>query len=190
MGAVAAVRDKTRASHTRLESRLTIAHPGAGTSELHDYFEHLSSWLLPRDTWTWSRPWPAQLHADKRLEKRAWLEADLQELREMTQSSAPKPPAVAPPAGDDELDLLASAYVVEGSMLGGRVLRRKFEHLGFESRFFEGYGEDTGPLWMSLLNELESAASTDARKAKLASAAERVFDDLCLWMQTSEAVWT
>lgn len=47
--------------------------------------------------------------------------------------------------------LLGAMYVAEGSMLGGRViagaLRRTPGLSGLTSRFFGGYGEQTGPLW-------------------------------------------
>lgn len=51
-------------------------------------------------------------------------------------------------------------YVLEGSALGGRVILKQLpEQLresGAKTRYFEGYGNQTGPMWQRFLSEFSS----------------------------------
>lgn len=87
----------------------------------------------------------ADYEADARR-KTPWLVTDLQQAEVNL-------PAPAPGLFTDwtTYQLLGALYVAEGSTLGGRViagaLRRTPGLGGLTSRFFGGYGEQTGPLW-------------------------------------------
>ena len=81
--------------------------------------------------------------------KTSWLLADLDHLNE------PLPPCI--PAlfvNWSAVDLLGAVYVGEGSMLGGTVINRLLQQsasiqpiLSVASRFYQGYGTDTGKQW-------------------------------------------
>ncbi len=81
--------------------------------------------------------------------KTLWLLADLNNLNEIL------PAFVSTLFADwSAIDLLGAVYVGEGSMLGGTVINRLLQQiptiqsiLPGASRFYQGYGADTGKLW-------------------------------------------
>lgn len=82
------------------------------------------------------------------------------------------PPAAAdvavPPRFDSLTHAMGFQYVLEGSTLGGQVIRRDAERrgLGLEGLgFFDVYGAETGARWRSFRLLLEEWCSTDAASA-------------------------
>ena len=81
--------------------------------------------------------------------KTPWLLADLAQLNE------PFQPAISTLFTNwSAIDLLGAVYVGEGSMLGGTVINRLLQQssslqtiLPIASRFYQGYGTDTGKQW-------------------------------------------
>jgi heme oxygenase len=81
--------------------------------------------------------------------KTPWLLADLAHLNEPI-----PPPTPALFTSWTAVDLLGAVYVGEGSMLGGTVINRLLQQstsiqsiLPVASRFYQGYGTDTGKQW-------------------------------------------
>ena len=111
----------------------------------------------------------------------AWIDEDLLRLG-CEPSPIPAAPAVAVPV--TTAPLLGVAYVIEGAMLGGRVLARRFAGVaGTPLRFFTGYGAETGSMWAGLLEEIErSSAGRGDELEQMASAASAAFLSIETWM--------
>jgi heme oxygenase len=113
-------------------------------------------------------------------ERSAWLAADLRAL-----GAAPDQIALCPamPGLATDAARLGAAYMAEGSLLGGRDLARKLDHLLGEGvldgrRFFTGRGAATGAAWRDFLTRL-AAAETGHDAAAAAAASFSVFES---WM--------
>jgi len=97
-------------------------------------------------------------------------------------------PVCPVPALRDAAGALGSLYVMEGSTLGGSVIRRHVERrLGFDGRsgcaYFAGYGADTGMMWRSFLARLDLAPAGDAER--IAHGATATFERLAGWLSRS-----
>jgi heme oxygenase (biliverdin-IX-beta and delta-forming) len=93
----------------------------------------------------------------------------------------------------DGVEALGSLYVMEGSTLGGRVIRQNLMRcLGADApsvcSYFNGYGGDTGPMWRSFLARLEEEPACDA--ARIGAGASRTFDRLGGWLSRMEGFGT
>jgi heme oxygenase len=85
----------------------------------------------------------------------------------------------------DAAAALGSLYVMEGSTLGGRVIQRNLEHsLGAEGAgsraYFNGYGPETGRMWLSFLTRLEAAPAAAADR--IGEGAVATFERLGWWL--------
>lgn len=85
---------------------------------------------------------------------------------------------------------LGVLYVLEGSTLGGQVLRRELKSalgIGDDSlRYVSGYGELTGPKWKRFLEALERGVTTDEAKEQAVSAARATFEQLQSFFEAHE----
>jgi heme oxygenase len=74
---------------------------------------------------------------------------------------------------------LGALYVLEGSTLGGQVISeiitRNVPNVSKALSFFEGYGNNTQPMWDSFVHYLDGYNGTDAQKARLIQAAADTF---------------
>ena len=85
----------------------------------------------------------------------------------------------------DAVEALGSLYVMEGSTLGGQVIKQNVERrLGFDGRhgctYFASYGTDTGRMWRSFLARLDQVPMTDAKQ--VADGAVATFERLAWWL--------
>ncbi len=81
----------------------------------------------------------------------------------------------------DEAFNLGIAYVVEGSTLGGRFILKNIQaNLGFDENagatYFSGYGNKTGSMWKSFLNEMTAYASTPEKENAIIAGANHAFE--------------
>jgi heme oxygenase (biliverdin-IX-beta and delta-forming) len=88
------------------------------------------------------------------------------------------------PLGDD-VEALGSLYVMEGSTLGGRIIRRNVERcLGDDGRascsYFNGYGSETSAMWLSFLARLAKRPTGDFERAGRGAVA--TFERLAWWL--------
>ncbi len=108
--------------------------------------------------------------------KAGWIEADLTAIHE-----SPKSAQTSTFADWAMPELLGAAYVAEGSMLGGQVIKRWLQahpELGSyagDSQFYGGYGKNTGERWKAFGSYLvdkstghEPAIVEGAKKAFMA----------------------
>lgn len=148
----------TRADHERLESRADllrrVATPAGRRAVVRRF------WRLHAEVEAAVAPWLADLDGlDFPARRRTGrLAEDLKTLG----LDAPEEPREAPAAASvgEALGLL---YVLEGSTLGGRVIRRSLEGQGSDMvglSFLDPYGERTGERWRSFLTVLDDAVRT------------------------------
>jgi heme oxygenase len=177
------LRQATRVEHDALESGLDLMHADFGMPEYrellvkyHGFYFSFESFLLDQAN---QGSAPAAFYCDARC-KAAWLAADLQSLDLIDRAGEWEVPMEAlhslfPGAAHQ----LGAIYVLEGSMLGGRVLSRHFESrfdLTPEHglRFFSGYEANTATMWNRLLKLLERDVPTVSR-AEVISGAKNMF---------------
>jgi heme oxygenase len=84
----------------------------------------------------------------------------------------------------DAAEALGSLYVMEGSTLGGKLIRSNVRRcLGGGLRgssYFEGYGAETGRMWRSFLVVLDAAPAAD--KQRIGDGAVATFERLGWWL--------
>jgi heme oxygenase len=151
-GLHARLRDATQAAHRALDHHpvlaplvradLTRAQYGLALSALHGIQASVESAILD---FMVRHPQAFNYVARRRA---SLLEDDLRDL-----GLTPGPAlAIAPP--QDVGEAVGMLYTIEGSSLGGQVIRRQVESLPGERlpvRFFSGYGDRTPALWAEFL---------------------------------------
>ncbi len=85
----------------------------------------------------------------------------------------------------DAAEALGSLYVMEGSTLGGRIIQRNIKRcLGEIGRascsYFNGYGAETGSMWLSFLAELDKAPAANIEQ--IGRGALATFERLGWWL--------
>ena len=146
------LRERTRAAHERLERRMaifeTMAEPGAARRLGPLYFDFHAS---------------AEAALAARLDDLPGLDFERRRrapriAAELQGVGAPAPvirtKATASPSLEAALGFL---YVVEGSSLGGRVIRREAARRGLDLTglsFLDPYGRETGEMWRRFLRVL------------------------------------
>jgi heme oxygenase (biliverdin-IX-beta and delta-forming) len=172
-GARGVLRDATAAVHTRLHRAAPFAALADGRLNRRGYATLLGSLLAFHRAVA-----PGTLRGRAAIGDRrdrgarlARLEADLAHL-----GGAPIRSIAAPAWNDNEA--VGCLYVVEGSMLGGKLIHRQLDYLfGRESagRSFFGGTADDGRRWRELCDRLETYGATDDRLAAMASGAVATF---------------
>jgi heme oxygenase len=106
--------------------------------------------------------WPRLVRLDgldlEQRRRTTWLRRDLTSLGSNTDGLPLC--AVAPPASAEEA--LGFLYVLEGSTLGGKIVRRAVEGQGAEMtglRFLSPYGAATGERWRALVEVIEAVGA-------------------------------
>lgn len=95
-----------------------------------------------------------------------WIERDLAALDWSSEQLATIPECDCLPAIEGDAELLGVLYVVEGSTLGGQIIRRMVEQqLGLTNdrgcMFFSGYGDQTGVMWKDFCTYTTAFAASD-----------------------------
>ena len=182
-GAVLArLRVATRPAHDRLEGSLGLLDPELGRDAYRRVLERLYGF------WRGWEPRMADLLRDEALlaprRRLHLLAADLAALGSPLAAVA-RLPVCPVPELRDAAGALGSLYVMEGSTLGGGVIRRHVAHrLGFGERsgcaYFAGYGSATGAMWRAFLVRLDQAPADDADR--IADGATATFTRLAGWL--------
>jgi heme oxygenase len=86
-------------------------------------------------------------------------------------------PFAQAPAIDNTMAALGALYVLEGSVMGGRIIVQMLEKAGITTgiSFFSGYGEATGTMWQRFTTVLNQQASTLEQEAAAIEAANATF---------------
>lgn len=140
------LRQATGELHRRLESRFDAARAFADPGRYADLRGRYAAIL--RSAAEVLAPWLeelAELDFHQRLQARGPLDRP-----SGTESALPLPQSKA--------EALGMFYVLEGSTLGGRIIRRRIEASGstlFPLAFLDPYADSAGPRWLSFLAVLE-----------------------------------
>ncbi len=86
-------------------------------------------------------------------------------------------PPVQAPVIRNTASALGALYVMEGSIMGGRIIVQMLEKSGITEgvSFFSGYGEATGQMWQRFTEVLNHHASTEEDQALTIAAANATF---------------
>ena len=110
--------------------------------------------------------------------KLPFLERDLRELN-LRIPGVEFIPSLVP---DTVQQVLGCMYVLEGSTLGGAVIRRRLtsipEFAGIPFHFYGCYGDRTGAMWNSFRSVLTARVQTTAEQQETVQAALQMFDDV------------
>lgn len=152
------LREATQAPHQRLENRLDILRQVATAHGRRRLVERFHA--LHRDAEAALSPWLAALAGlDFDVRRRSpHLARDLAVLRG---APAQGEPITLRGVGE----ALGLMYVLEGSTLGGRVIRRRVEAAGGDMAglsFLDPYGDQVGERWRSFLSLVEARPEADA----------------------------
>ena len=185
-GAVLAhVRRVTRPAHDRLEGSLGLLDPDLDSERYLDLLQRFYGFwliwqpqiatLLGDDIFLAPRRRLHLLHADLIVLGMTALGLDL----------LPRCPAV--PLGNAQ-EALGSLYVMEGSSLGGRLIKRNVEdqlgEIGQAScSYFRGYGPRTGAMWSATIARL--CQEPVAHKEAVGRGAVATFAQLDWWLTRS-----
>ncbi|MBK4998691.1 biliverdin-producing heme oxygenase [Pseudomonas sp. S31] len=175
-----ALRAGTRACHTALEERLPFFREGF---DVAGYRRLLSAY------YGFHAPLELTLAGYQGVE-RAKAPALVRDLLALGLSAADidaLPLCQALPAVEDEARALGVMYVLEGSTLGGQVLKRAMaERLGLAPDrglgFLDVYGAASGSYWRAFLERLADAACTQAAQAATVQAAIDTFVCFERWL--------
>lgn len=173
-----ALREATRASHKRLEARLPFFSAGFDLARYRDLMAAYHGFHAPLE---------ASL-AGYQGRERAKTPALAQDLRTFGVEVEALPRCQQLPRIDDEASALGVMYVLEGSTLGGQVLKQAMaERLGIDAAsggaFLDVYGPLTGTHWRSFLGRLGAFAHQPDSEARALQAAVATFECFEHWLE-------
>lgn len=183
------LRRSTAAAHAHLEDRLQVFDRLAseGAAPLLGRFYGLHRPVEQAlERWAVRMP-ELELH---RRRKAGALERDLERAGVRAAARARLPRLSAPPlrtAGQ----VLGVMYVLEGSTLGGRAIHKECRRRGLDPAglsFFDVYGADTGPLWRSFCDLLQTHGGGSETARQAASAAVAMFVAAESWLVGDDAL--
>lgn len=169
------LRDATQDDHQRLESRVDILRRVATPAGRRRLVERFSG--LHADAEAALAPWLAD-HPGLDFEARRRSSHLLRDLRAVGGAAPPPEPIVVHSVGE----ALGLMYVLEGSTLGGRVIRKQVTASGQDMAglsFLDPYGERVGERWKSFLAVLGDEADTEALVAGAVAGFRHAEDRLC-----------
>lgn len=178
------LREATADAHRDLEDSLSLVGPGVTTGGYIRYLRGMYGFHVPVEAHLLAEPCIHQACSD--IEERArvhQLRQDLQVLSAFT----PTPPLADPlPSMQTLQQMLGVAYVLEGSTLGGQVLRRELEQrLKLPPQaltYVTGYGADTGRRFRTFMHAVDRACPTEAQRQSVIESAIQTFTLLKHWL--------
>lgn len=152
----ARLRDATIRVHGLLERDLLINSVDPSEDDRRRFLAALYGWLEPTGARLWTHGWSSASEPGLRARKYDWLRRDL-EANGI--ACARLPMARQSLVVCDPWARIGLAYVHEGSLLGGLVLKHRWQGVGSPlaaSRYLTGYGLRQPDLWRSFLAEIEA----------------------------------
>ncbi len=185
------LRARTRAAHERVERGVPITRDEGDARDLRRLLERLHGLHLPIEERLEGLAW-ARVGLDLQERRKAWrIARDLLALGHDAASIAALPRCARLPDVGDLPRGLGCLYVIEGSMLGGRVLARALRaRLGpavaGALSFLDAYGERLAALWSDLGRALDQAGRAPAARAAILAAANDTFACVERWLVARE----
>jgi heme oxygenase len=182
----ARLRHATAEFHARLDASLRLGKPGAGRAHYARYVAAMWGWLEPLEARLWEGPWPAQVAPAERAVKLDWLSEDLAHAQADGYSQAASLARCEPAIELAGLpDRIGVAYVIEGSLRGASVLRRRVGPAlaPWPARFLAGYGAQAGARWRDFLAVMASELRTEAAIGQAERSAAWAFASIEGWLR-------
>jgi len=188
-GALHRLKDETADLHAAAERHVRILDPEASEATYARYLAKMFGFHAPLEmAFAQHAGLEAAGYAAVQRRKRGWIVADLHALGVDT-----APPACTDlPALGDVTRASGVAYVLEGSMLGGKFILAKLgpslaHVLGRATRFLEGYRADTGSRWKQFGSLVERVLYDDSAIERAIAGARDTFARLIVWLDEPAA---
>lgn len=179
---LALLREQTRALHEQAERALDLPTQLRSPASYATLLARFHGFLHPLENRLHGLPGPTQLGLDLTGRRKVPLLRD--DLRALGWSPAEidaLPRQGPSPSIANVAAAFGCLYVLEGSTLGGQIIKREVEQrLGFGTHngcaYFAGYGERTGSMWKSFCAALLNYAETHPDDhAQIVAAASETF---------------
>ena len=110
-------------------------------------------------------------HSDRR--NSSYLKDDIESLGSILDSK----PNVAVPKINTTVAAIGALYVMEGSIMGGRIIVQMLQKLGITKglSFFSGYGSETGERWEVFTKVMNDTAKTEEQEDEAVETANETF---------------
>lgn len=176
------LRGETRREHEQLEQQLDLVRPDLTIAQYRETLERFYGFYAG---WEPQAAPLLELFQPGFYEPRRKLPLLLSDLRALGSDPVALPVCTDLPHLAPGASVVGSAYVIEGSTLGGQIISRHLAqtlHLsGDGTRFFQSYGELTGTRWRAFLALVEGIALPAEQDAAVASASA-TFHAVARWM--------
>jgi heme oxygenase len=168
------IREETKPAHLSLEKLVVQQLKSIRSDEdyadflkkFYTYFNQVEKVIAPYIT--------AEVLPDY-LERRnsSYLKKDIEELGITVEGL----PVVAVPEITSKVSALGALYVMEGSIMGGKIIVQMLEKLGVTNgiSFFSGYGADTGKRWTVFTQVMNETADTPQLEEEAIHTANKTF---------------
>lgn len=184
------LRAATGELHQYLDSRLPIARSEATLLDYVDHLRTLRPWLLAQQRFLVRPAVPALDAVSRRIDdKLISLETDLRDARVSLPPTTGLPVEPDDAPADAEAFAWGVAYVVEGSQLGGAVMRKRLSArlAPHPLRYFAATGPDSTPAahWKTFVAQLGAAVTEPAAIEAAERGAIAAFEGLIAGFGTS-----
>ena len=169
------IRDATKPAHLSLEKIVVQQLKSIKSNEdyaafltkFYTYFSQVEKAIAPYIT--------AKLlpdHSERR--NSSFLKNDIEVLG----SNVANVKEVEIPAISNAVSALGALYVMEGSIMGGKIIIQMLEKLGITSgvSFFSGYGQETGQKWGVFTKVMNETASSEEDEQQAVNTANETFE--------------
>jgi heme oxygenase len=179
----AELRGATRALHDRIEAVVGLPERVTTVAEYRVVLERFWGFHAPLEAALAERDWRGfDFERRRRAHEAA---ADLAALGERDLEGLPLWEGYRP---GSEAEAFGVLYVLEGSTLGGRVIRRGLDaRLGAQvagaTRFFDGRGRTGAKLWREFLTTLDVRVRTTEERAAAVHGAQAAFQAMIDWFE-------
>lgn len=185
---MARLKRDTREAHVGLESRINLMDRLLTATDYRKLLEAFYGVFDPIEDSL--RPHIAELVKwIPDVEHRMRTAALRRDLNALGNSSPHELPLAVVPSYDSLAEQIGCMYVLEGSTLGGQVISRSVQQLGFTSghgcEFFYAHGLQTGTMWKGFSNGVEAySIARPSEQQKVVQSAIQTFQAFDTWMRT------
>ena len=162
-------------AHQKLEKEVILKLKAIRSDEdytallknFNDYFSALENAITPYIT-------PEILSDFPQRRNSAYIKRDITELG----GDAAAATGIEVPEIKNALDAMAALYVMEGSIMGGKIIVQMLAKGGVTKgvSFFSGYGEDTGRMWGTFVQALDHTGKNAADENRAVDVANETFN--------------
>ena len=169
------IKEATMPAHQKLEKEVILKLKAIRSDEdyitllknFNDYFSALENAITPYIT-------PEVLSDLPQRRNSAYIKQDIIELG----GDATAATGIEVPEIKNALDAMAALYVMEGSIMGGKIIVQMLAKGGITKgvSFFSGYGEETGSMWGKFVQALDQTGKNAADENRAVEVANETFN--------------